>query len=86
MTNNKITPRPKNNHKISSAPKKIITKVEEGLKFTPTDGEYEGIWHEVDYLIGGKGTAWDCKYKGKDGMNEAFDEVDILRWINDVNH
>lgn len=26
---------------------KKITKVKEGLKFTPADGEYEGIWHEV---------------------------------------
>lgn len=66
--------------------KNKITKVEEGLKFTPTDGTYKGIWHEVDYLIGGKGTVWDCKYKGKNGMNEAFDEADILRWINSVDH
>ena len=86
MTSNKIVPTPKKNCKFSKTPKKKITKVEEGLKFTPTDGEYEGIWHEVDYLIGDKGTVWDCKYEGKFGMNWAFDESDILRWINDVNH
>lgn len=40
------------------------------------------IFHEVDRLIGGKGDVWDCKYRGKEGMNNVFDGQDILRWVN----
>lgn len=62
--------------------KKKIKTIESGMKFTPTDGEYKGKWHEIDYEIGNKSKVWDCLYLGKPGLYSPFSESDILRWIN----
>lgn len=73
----------RNVHKLLNPKKKKKVKVvEPGMKFTPTDGEYAGKWHEVDYEIGGNSKVWDCLYKGKPGQYSPFPESDILRWIN----
>lgn len=62
--------------------KKKINTIKPGMKFTPTDGEYAGKWHEADYEIGDNSKVWDCLYAGKPGMYSPFCEEDILRWIN----
>lgn len=62
--------------------KKKVKTVKPGMRFTPTDGEYEGFEYEVDYRTCSTGSLWGCSSWDSNAPDFHFDEEDILRWIN----